>query len=445
MTVADALTKLSLMFRPSPQPKAFVLAATLATLASLACPTRSQADLVYRPNEGWVREGGFFGNSSPVAKTADLQIQYAEDLEKKGDMAGARSAYERLAKAFPLSQQVSVANFRLGGILEKQGRYEEAFEAYDALVVKSPESKEFTLALEAMFGIAKRYMNGERRRLFGVKAFASNQRAEEMFDTILKRAPYSRSAAQVMLFRGMMMERQGKDVEALAAYQQIIERFPTDPVADEAQYQMGYIRLHSVKTGSYDHTDRVRAQESFEDFLNRAPQNGRTTQARENLQLLESNNRKAALDVAKFYDKTAKTKAAVLSYKDVIRDYPGTKEADFAKKRIEVLRAEKGEDAVQTSHGPADTAEGVANRKQMQAKVNTVSRPDYVGPRIQQAAPEQRKPIALEERAPAGPALRLQEADAAPLSPQSLQAPGGLDLPLPLPATRATPPVPQNP
>ncbi len=418
------------MFRPSYLPVA------ITTAAILAGPLISNADLVYRPNEGWTREGGFFGNSASVAKTADLQMQYATDLEKKGDVSGAREALKKLIKAFPLSQQAAEARFKLGALLEKQGRYEDAFETYDELVVKSPESKEFTAALDAMFGIAKRYMNGERRRLFGVKMFASNERAEQMFDTIMKRAPYSRSAAQVMLFRGMMMERQGKDAEALAAYQQIVDRFPTDPIADEAQYQMGYIRVHSVKGGSYDNTDRVRAQESFEDFLNRAPQSGRTSQARENIQLVEAKNRQASLDVAKFYDKTGKTKAAVLSFKDVIRDYPNTQEADYAKRRIDAIRAEKGPEAVEVPKESGGAAKK-ADTSTQQAKVNTASRSDYVGPKLK----NQKTAQPAEERAPKGPSLRLQDADASPAGAPSFGTGTGLSLPAP----RVTPPTPQNP
>jgi outer membrane protein assembly factor BamD len=256
-----------------------------------------------------------------------------------------------------------------------------------------------------------------------------------MFDTILKRAPYSRSSAQVMLFRGMVMERQGKDAEALAAYQQIIDRFPSDSVADEAQYQMGYIRLRSLKDGSYDHTDRVRAQESFEDFVNRAPQNGRIPQARENLQLIEANAAKAAFEIGKFYDKTGKFKAAVLSYEDVIRDHPNSKEADLSRKRIAALRQEKGEEATQTRKTSTDPAENASQRKQLDAKISTSSRADYVGPQI-------KKPTPATERPSLGPALRLQEADAAPpsSSPSSSQK-----LELSLPSPRLTPPTPQNP
>jgi outer membrane protein assembly factor BamD (BamD/ComL family) len=239
----------------------------------------------------------------------------------------------------------------------------------------------------------------------------------------------------VMLFRGMMLERQGKDAEALASYQQIIERFPSDPVADDAQYQMGYIRLRSVKGGSYDSVDRVRAQESFEDYLNRAPQNGKVPQARENLQLLEANRRKASLDAAKFYEKTGKTKSAAIYYREILASHPGTEEANFSKKRLEVMKAELGADAVDTQREAADDSKKTEARKEMQAKVNTVSRPDYVGPKLKQAPKESK---------PAGVKLQLRPDDDLAAPPKPDGAASG-QLQLQLPAPRLTPPAPQNP
>ena len=413
--------------------------AGLAGFLCLCAAGTSHADLVYRPNEGWKQEGGgllsSLAGTKNTAKTAELQLQFADDLIKKNKLSEARDALRGLLRAFPLSQQTAEARLKLGDLLERQNKFEEAFETYDQLLVKNPESKQFTVALDAMFALGKRYMNGEKRRLFGVKTFASNQRAEEMFDTILKRAPYARSAPQVMLFRGMVMERQGKDAEALSSYQQIIERFPSDPVADDAQYQMGYIRLRNVKSGSYDSVDRVRAQESFEDYLNRAPQNGKVPQARENLQLLESNRRKATLDAAKFYEKTGKTKAAAIYYKEILKNHPGTEEATFAKKRLDTMKAELGADAIETQREPVVDGKKAEARKEMQSKVNTVSRPDYVGPKL--------KP-AQKETKPAGAKLQLRPDDDLSAPPKTESSSGG-QLQLQIPAPRLTPPTPQNP
>jgi outer membrane protein assembly factor BamD len=413
--------------------------ASLAGFLTLCATGVVHADLANQKSEGWALDRGrllgMLLGGKATAKSADMQLQRADDLVNKNKLSEACDALRVVLRDFPFAEQTAEARLRLGDLLERRGKFEDAFETYDQLLVKNPESKQFTKALDGMFAIGKRYMNGERRRLFGLKTFASNQRAEEMFDTILKRAPYARSAPQVMLFRGMVLERQGKDAEALASYQQIIERFPSDPVADDAQYQMGYIRLRNVKGGSYDSVDRVRAQESFEDYLNRAPQNGKVPQARENLQLLEANRRKASLDAAKFYEKTGKSKSAAIYYKEILQSHPGTEEAKFAKKRLEVMKAELGADAVDPQKEPADDSKKAASRKEMQSKVNSVSRPDYVGPKLKQAPKEAK---------PAGAKLQLRPDDDLSAPPKTDGvSPGQLQLQLPAP--RLTPPTPQNP
>ena len=135
LTIADGAINFTAMSRFSLQSAA--LPAALLCVSVFTLPVVSYADLVYRPNEGWVREGvSILGTSTPVAKTADLQLKYAQDMEAKGDFDKASDAYKRLVKVFPLSQQASEARYKLGETLEKKGRFEDAFEAYDELVVK---------------------------------------------------------------------------------------------------------------------------------------------------------------------------------------------------------------------------------------------------------------------------------------------------------------------
>jgi TolA-binding protein len=417
--------------------------AGIAGLVFLGSAGGLMADLVYDSKNGWRKEGnGILGDLAglvvghkTVANSADQQLQIADNLAQKNKLSEACSALRALLSAFPNAEQTAEARLKLGKFLERRGKYEDAFETYDQLLLKNPESKQFTEALDAMFAIGKRYMNGEKRRLFGIKTFASNHRAEEMFDAILKRAPYARTAPQVMFFKGMVLERQGKDAEAIAAYQQVIEHFPSDPTADDAQYQMGYIRLRNVKGGSYNSVDRIRAQESFEDYINRAPQNGKIPQARENLQVLESNNRQASLDAAKFYEKTGKIKSAAIYYTDIIKTHPGTEEANYSKKRLDALRTALGADAVSTAVPVIDDPRKAEARKEMQSKVNTVSRPDYVGPKVNTSKKTSK---------PEGAKLQLRPDDDLQAPPSTEPAAGGR-LQLQLPAPRLTPPSPQNP
>lgn len=375
----------------------------------------------------WIMDGFQIGGQ--VADTSTEQYKIGKELDKTGDKSKALDAYKKVIKHYPISNEAPGAMLRIAQILESTGDLEKAFASFDTYLLKYPEGADFKLALDSMIKIARRFMDGERRRLFGVKLFSSNQRAEEMFEAILKRAPFAAQAPQVMLYKGAMLERQGKDQEAVLAYQEILERFPSDPAAEDAQYQIGYIRLKNIRGGSYNRQDQLRAQESFEDFLSRAPESGKSAQAKENLKKLESGQRQSILEIAKFYEKTGKTKAAAVYYEDLIQFSPNSDEGKAARTRLAALKRLKGEDAVLKHRGPAENAETVESKRKMEAAINTSSRADYVGPKIKQ------KPAAV-EKAPATPSLRVSPRDLLPLDPNAL---------LPTPGEQNKPESPSKP
>ena len=400
------------MQRPLRLTANFNISVALCILTMLCAPV-ARAEITYKEGEGWSFQGWLFDNlnlsTSSVAANSTEQLKVGMQFEKDGDMKKAVEAYRAVLKHFPLAPEAPLAVLRVAQIEDKNGDYEKAFRFYDTYLEKYPEGDDFKTALDSMVKIAKRFMDGERRRLFGIKMFASNVRSQEMFEAILKRAPFSSGAAQIMLYRAAMLERQSKDQEAILAYQEILERFPSDPAAEDAQYQIGYIRLKGVKHGSYDTVDRIRAQESFEDFLNRSPNGGKSVQARENLQKLDAEQRKSTLEVAKFYEKTGKTKAAVVYYEDLIRTSPESDEGKAAKTKLAALKVRKGEDAASSSKEPAEDAAKAEAKRTMAATISTASRPDYVGPQLR-AQPQI-------EKASSGPALRISPADINPDQP----------------------------
>ncbi len=180
--------------------------------------------------------------------------------------------------------------------------------------------------------------------------------------------------------------------------------------------------LRQSREGSYDRAASVKAREAFEDFVNRYPNSEKVPLAKENMRLLQGGVVKGSLDVAKFYDKTKQYRAAVSYYNEVIQQQPGTPDADFAKARIETLREQVGEDALRAGPERSETGARAAARRKLQAKVDTASRPDYVGPPV----------IVPEERI-------VQKAPMPPGRPQLRTAPGAVD---PLPAIEPPLPMP---
>ncbi|PYL52183.1 MAG: hypothetical protein DMF29_11365, partial [Verrucomicrobia bacterium] len=142
-------------------------------------------------------------------------------------------------------------------------------------------------------------------------------------------------------------EKQGLNDAALQAYQAVIDKFPSDPIAADAQYQIGYIWFTASRAGTKDLAAMNNARTAFQDFLFRFPNSEKAAQARANLQHLEHKALSSSFDVARYYDKQKAYRAAVIYYNEVIRQQPGSAESEKAKKRIDQLRAKLGDKVLQ--------------------------------------------------------------------------------------------------
>ena len=415
------------------------LISTLMLLAGFTGPRLSPAAVIYKSTEGWSVEGD---QSSAVESSAAEQMRKSEEYEKAGNEKAALKSYTVLTKQFGLSALAPKAQRKVGVLLEKSGQVDKAFEAYSTYLEKYPRGEDFDSVVDSMFKIAKMFLEGQKsKKLLGISVGGSVERAQQMFAAILKRAPYSKWAAVSQFNIGQANERQGKYPEAIAAYQAVVTKYPGDAIADDAQYQIGYVLLIQHRDGSNDRASAQKAREAFEDFVSRYPDSEKVSQARDNMATLEGGSTKGSLEIAKFYEKSKNYKAAVIYYNDVIKRQPDSPESGLAKARIEELKQKYGEDTLRAGPEKAETGAKAATRRKMQARVDTVSRPDYVGPPVKVAtvretpAPQpatsfgrpklRTSPDAIEPMAPVEPPL-----PSAPIKPVP-SAPKPVDDPLP--------------
>ena len=407
---------------------AFALAATLVTLLTFQSPM--DAAVVYRSDEGWTVEG----EETAVAGNAAEQMKKAEKYQADGNDAAAYKSYKALVKRYGQSFLAPKAQRKIGQLLEKHNDNDKAYDAYSYYLTKYPQGEDFDAVVDSMYKIAMSFLQGEKRRTFGVRLAPSMSRAQAMFEGIVKNAPFSKLAPQAQFNVGQAMEKQQEYDKAIDAYNQTYTKYPNDPVAADALYQVGYVRAKQAREGSYDPNTNAKAREAFEDFIARYPNSEKVAQARENIKNLETGTNKNTLEIAKFYDKTRKYKAAVLYYNDVIKGQPGTPEAEYAKNRIEILKNNYGEDALRAGPEKTETGARAEERRKLQAKVDTASRPDYVGPPVE-------VPKVAVETAPAKPKLRTSPDNLGPVPAVEPPLPGSdANKPGPPPPTQPPPP-----
>jgi outer membrane protein assembly factor BamD len=379
----------------------------LFAAACVAFPERSPAPVIFRP-------GAKVKYQTPgeeeISGNADQLFNKAEAAERDGEGGRAIKIYKRLVKRYPHSNHAPEATWRAGKLTEARGDLIHAAAIYRGLMESYPQTQHFQEAIESQFRIGEIYLNGKKRKILGVPMGSSIDDAVEIFAAIVRSAPYGRYTARAQFDIGRAREKEGSPDLAIDAYQSVVEKFPNDPLAVDAQYQIGYIWFSATRAGTYDPDAANRARIAFQDFLFRFPKSEKAPQARENLALLEHRLTKGSLEIAKFYDKAKNYRAAVLYYNEVIRQQPGSSESEMAKKRIDQLRAKVGEAALQPA---AIQAERLAKSN---PKKNVAKTPISTSP-------------GSEQRPPVPPALRggARDLEPLPVDSGSLPPPAAVD------------------
>jgi len=341
-------------------------------------------------------------------------LQEARSWEDAGNTRRAIATYRSLVRNYQLAPSASAAQLRLGELYDSLGNAKRAFDSYQKLIENFPQSREFDRAIEAQLAIADAQMD---QRRYG--------RAAEMYQSIMANAPFARSAPATQFKLGQAYENEREYGKAIDAYQVVLDRYPNSSVAPDALYQIGYVQMTEAQGRSQDLSAAVDAKYTFEDFLMEFPRHEKAAQARENLESMSGREAFDLLAIARFYDRKANYRAAVIYYGDLLRRQPGTPDAQLASARIEEIRATIGEDELRAGPERAETGARAAMRRRMQNQVQTSALSNYAGPPVSAIKPPEELPAPR-------PQLRTSSRDMRPVG-SGTTGPSPADLPVDLP------------
>jgi outer membrane protein assembly factor BamD len=331
-----------------------VLVVNIALAAFLTA--NSRAAVVFAPNSHskYVPPG-----EEQMSGTAAELFHKGQEAEKHGNLHGAIGAYRTIVRKFNHDALAPGAAYRAAELFEQLHDYSNAVDSFRYVVERFPTSPNFDAAIEAQFRIGEMYLNGKKIKFLGISLGNSIEKAVEIFASVIRTAPYGKYTARAQFDIGLAREKQKITDAAISAYTAVVEKFPNDVLAPNAQYQIGYLWLNVSKAGTKDIDASAKARTAFEDFLFRYPNSEKAPQARANLEFLSRKQTANAFDIAKYYDKQKHYRAAVIYYNEVIRQQPGSNESEKAKKRIDQLRAKVGDNVL----SPIVEASQVAQKK----------------------------------------------------------------------------------
>ena len=214
-----------------------VFSSSLAAVFLL--PEPSGASIIFRAGEKakYVPPG-----EEEISGNAAEMYQIATDCRKrKSNNKRAIRAYKTLVKRHPKDALAPTALFRAAQLQEQTHQYTPAADSYLQLVERYASSAHFDEAIEGQFRVGEIFLNGKKLKVLGIPIASALDRAVTIFANVVRTAPYGRYTARAQFNIGMAREKQGANDAAIQAYQAVVDKFPNEPIAVDAQYQIGYI------------------------------------------------------------------------------------------------------------------------------------------------------------------------------------------------------------
>src|SRR5437870_12163908 len=243
----------------------FVIRAVLFfAAAALVLPVPGAASVIFQPGK---KAKYMAPGEEEISGNAAELFQIGQTAEKEGNTKRAIKAYKNLVRRHPKDTLAGGALYRAAQLQEQVHLYVAAVASFSQLVERYPGDPHFDEAIEAQFRIGEVYLHGKKLRFLGIPFASALDRAVTIFANVVRTAPYGKYTARAQFDIGLAREKQGANDAALQAYQAVVGKFPNEPVAVDAQYQIGYILFTSARTGTKDSAAVSNARTAFQDCV----------------------------------------------------------------------------------------------------------------------------------------------------------------------------------
>jgi len=334
---------------------AFALTAPLA-------PVARAVDLTWDPSTGWGSESGAPVGLSSLddRKSALALMNRARNAEERGNTGTAVKRYAKVVKRYPTSIYTPEALYRSADLYIKRHQYNKAFDAYSQLIARYPNTDRFNEVIGRQYQIASSMLEGVRNRWWGlIPGFKDRTKGVQQFEVVVWEAPYSDYAPLAMMAIARGHQRLGNELEAIDAYDRMINNYPDSPLGPDAYLRLAEAHASLVDGPEYDQASTQEAATYFEDFLILFPGDQGVARAEEGLDEMRTVLAESKIKMADFYFKKRDNyTAARVFYNEAITVYPDSEIAERA--RAQLVKVE----AAAAKHQPVDDGSPVrAKRK----------------------------------------------------------------------------------
>ncbi len=321
------------------------LPAAFSLLLSVLCllTVTARADLVWTKGSGWRVEGGALsGLAGAEGRTALDQMNKARSAEEEGSGRSAIRTYQSVAKKYPNSIYAPEALYRSARIRLSRKDYTKAFEDYQQIIARYPNTRRFNEIIGEQYRIASALLDGARgRMLWGLlPGFRQRDKAIEYYENILVNAPYSDYAPLSLMNIARGHQKLGNTENAIDALDRMINNYSQSLLAPDAYLKLAQTHASLVDGPYYDQGATKESITYFTDFMLLFPGDSNIANAEKGLDGMKTMLAESKLRMADFYFyKRSNFKAARVFYNEAITAYPESAIAQRAKARLVEVEA----------------------------------------------------------------------------------------------------------
>jgi outer membrane protein assembly factor BamD len=326
----------------------------------------ARADLVWEPKGGWRVEGGALsGLTGKEGRNALDLMNKARESEENKSYGSAIGSYAKIAKRYPNSVYAPEALYRSGSLRLARHEYTKAFEDFQSVLGRYPNTKRFNDIVGEQYRIASALLDGARNRAWGwFPGFRAREKSLGYFETILSNAPYSDYAPLSLMNIARGHQKLANNPEAIDALDRMINSYPQSLLTPDAYLKIGQTHSTLVDGPYYDQASTKEAITYFTDFMLLFPSDQNIGAAEKGLDGMKSMLAESKMRMADFYFyKRDNYVAAKVFYNEAITAYPESAVAERAKKRLADVEVKAERSKAKASAAPATPAPNPAPKK----------------------------------------------------------------------------------
>jgi outer membrane assembly lipoprotein YfiO len=309
-------------------------AALLLTISSAAAAPRS-----------WDYAGG--GQWQAVQTPTTAATQFAPDpglsrIEALISHRQYKPAYKAAVRWLTRSDNRASPQRDRGLLLAAEALYGygnriRSFYYLDELLDTYPESPLYYPALEMQYRIAEGYLEGYKRRLLYVPFLGAYEEGIEMLYRIQNRSPGSPLAEKALLRTADYYYASAQYDFAADAYGWYVKQYPRSPMAPRARLRQAFANLAQFRGLRFDATPMIDAREQLRAIAAAYPDLAAEENIAAVLERIDATFAQKLYATADFYRRTNADRAAVYTYRYLLKAYPDKPEAQLAQARLEQM------------------------------------------------------------------------------------------------------------